>query len=340
MNYTGHGQKERLKYMLMRKRYRVILAAAAAAMAVVWGGVSLQAYKNNAKLQGKLVFANAFDQGHKINRIVITTAEDVTELKQENSYWRVVNKGNYYADFGLVHRFLSSANKSAYMIKLPYDAKLAKEKYLLNPEEEKEDSGLLIRTYIDNTLLDEVIIGLPDDEGRYFFARNVHSNEIWLINGDFNLPIMSEYWLLKPVLAVSQRIVEVLSVGDETVQREIENGPFFDDRKRIISAGPLLDVLGNVTIVNAMTAEQFKQAGFENLPSKVIRAVTFYGLEFICTAYMAEDSKVWLNIKLSTTPLPMAAVNDYIRDNRLLYDGWYFEISPEQQHILRDFRLI
>lgn len=326
--------------MLERKRRWIILVAAFAAMAVVWGGISLQTYKNNAKLQGKLVFANAFDQGHKLNRIVITTAEDVTELRQENSYWRVVNKGNYYADFGLIHRFLSSANKAAYMIKLPYDAKLAEEKYLHNPEKEKENSGLLIKTYIDDVLLDEVIIGLPDDEGRYFFARNVHSDEIWLINGDFNLPIMSEYWLLRPVLAISQRVVEILSVAEETVQREIEDGPFFDDRKRVIFTEPLLDVLGNITIVNALTAEQFKQAGFENLPTRVIKAVTFYGLEFICTVYMAEDAKVWLNIKLSTTPLPMAAVNDYIRDNRLLYDGWYFEISPEQRYILRDFRLM
>ena len=326
--------------MLMLKRYGILLAAAAAAIVVVWGGLSWQTYKNNAKLQGKLVFANAFDLGHKLNRIVITTAEDVTELRQKNSYWRVVNKGNYYADFGLVHRFLTSANKSAYMIKLPYDAKLAKEKYLLNPEEKKEDSGLLIKTYVDDTLLDEVIIGLPDDEGRYFFARNVHSDEIWLINGDFDLPIMSEYWLLNPVLSVSQRIVESLSVGEETVQREIEDGPFFDNKKRVVSTGPLSDVLGNITIVNAMSAEQFKQAGLDKLPTRMIKAVTFYGLEFICTVYGAEDSKTWLNIKLSTTPLPMAAVNDYIRDNRLLYDGWYFEISPEQQHILRDFRLI
>lgn len=326
--------------MLMHKRYRVILIAAVLAVMAVWCGIKLQNFQNSAKLQGKLVFANTFDQGHKFDRIVITTAEDIIDLRQENSYWRVVNKGNYYADFSLVHQFLTSANKSAYMIKLPYDDKLVKEKYLVNPEENKEDSGLLIRTYIGDTLLDEIIIGLPDDEGRYFFAKNVHTNEIWLINGEFNLPIMSKYWLVRPVLAVSQRIVEILSVEDKTVQREIENGPFFDDRKRIIATEPLLGVLGNVTIVNAMSAEQFRQAGLEKLPSRVIKAVTFYGLEFICTVYMAEDSKVWLNVKLSTTPLPMAAVNDYIRDNRLLYDGWYFEISPEQQYILRDFYLL
>lgn len=326
--------------MLKRKRYWVLLAAAATALLAVWGGISLQAYRNNAKLQGRLVFAKTFDLGHKLNRITVTAAEGVTELKQENSYWRVENKGNYYADFALLHRFLSSVNKSAYMIRLPYDENLAKDKYLLNPEKEKEDSGLLIRTYVDDTLLDEVIIGLSDDGGRYFFARDMRTDEIWLINGEFNLPVMPEYWLLRPVLAISQRVVESLTVDGETVQREIEGGLFFDEKKRVVSAAPLLDVLGNITIVDAMPAEQFKQSGLDKLPARVIKAVTFYGLEFICTVYAGADAKVWLNVKLSTTPLPMAAVNDYIRDNRLLYDGWYFEISPEQRHILRDFRLI
>ena len=56
--------------------------------------------------------------------------------------------------------------------------------------------------------------------------------------------------------------------------------------------------------------------------------------------YYSDTNKVWCKIKLSSTSLPLYVINDYINDNKFLYDGWYFEISPEQGHILRDFRLL
>lgn len=326
--------------MLMRKRSLLISVLAIFCIAAVWGAVFWQANRNDAKLQGKLVFAKTFDLGHKFNRIVITTAEGVTDLRQDDSYWRIENSGNYYADFWLMHQFLDTMNKSTYTIKLPYSEQVVRQRYLVNPEIEKEDSGLLIRTYFDDELLDEVIVGLPDENQMYFFARTLQRNDIWLINGAFNLPVLPQYWLVRPVLSVSPKTVEVVEIDEVSVQREIEGRPFYNNQRMMVSVEALLNVLGNVTATDVADEAQFKQKGFDALSLRNIKIVTFYGLEFNCRLYYNGEGRFWLNVKLSTTPLPMTGVNDYIRDNSFLYEGWYFELSPQQGHILRDFRLI
>lgn len=325
----------------MNKRHVAMVAAAAVlALLAVWGTIYLNIWQNDAKMQGKLVFAKTFDLGEKVNRIVITTADDVIELQQKNSYWLVAGKGSYYADFNLMHQFLNSINQSIYSVRLPYTEKTVRENYLFNPAEQKEDSGMLIQTYIDDQMLDEIIIGLADESGRYFFAKSPENKDIWLIDGQFNLPITAKYWLLRPVLAVSANTIESITMGKNYVQRETPAGDFVDEQGVSINTAPLLDVLSGIDIVNAMTAEQFKASGLDLLPEKVIDVITFYGLEFIFKIYYNDNNQVWLNINLSTTPLPMSAVNDYIRDNRFLYDGWYFEVSSAQGHVLRDFRLM
>ena len=303
------------------------------------GGIYFGIWKESADLQGKLVFSRTFDAGARVDRITIETAEDIVELRQKNSYWFVVNKGNYYADFHFMHQLLTSINQSIYSIRFPYDAKNAKIRYLLEPEESRMDSGMLITTYAGEELLDKIIVGLADDDNRYYFARRPDKREIWLINGNFDLPVFSYDWLLRPVLSVPRNAVESVTIGDKYVQRKNKSGNFYDEKNLNINIEPLLDVLSGVYIIDALKKEAFEAKWKQREPAKVIDVITFYGLEFILRLYY-DGGQVWLNVDLSTTPLPISSVKDYIKDNRFLYDGWFFEVHPEQSRILRDFRLM
>ncbi len=322
-----------------RKNLIVVAFLVVVAIVLVWGGIYFSIGQNDAKMQGKLVFAQTFNQGEKIDHIVITTSDDVIDLRQEKSFWYVVNKGNYFADFSIVHQFLSAINQSVYIVKLPYSKKTAEENYLLNPLKTKNDSGMLIQTFIGENMLDEIIIGLPDKDETYFFARKPDAKDIWLIDGDFNLPIMAKYWLLRPVFSMPANQVESITIGESYAQREDKSSYFKNNLEQNINVEALLNVLNGIVAVDAKKKQDFEDEGFDKLQSKVIDVITVYGLEAVCNLYY-DDKNVWLNINLTTTPLPMSAVNDYIRDNRFLYDGWYFEISPEQGHVLRDFRLM
>lgn len=321
----------------MNKKIKIVLLAAFAILVVVLASAYIIAEVDLEKIQGKLVFAQSYNLGDKIDKVIIKTTEDEIELKQKNSFWYVASKGNYYADFKLLNRFFTSMNNSVYSIKLPYDENVLKEGYLLNPLDSKDDSGMLIKTYVGDDLIDEVIVGLPSENGNYFFAKRPDVREIWLIDGDFNLPIEGKDWLLYPIFSVVKDSIEKVQLGDDFVTRDIQSAYFINKDGREIDLDQLLRVMSGVRASNSLRENDFVK---DKMNEKVIELTTFYGLVITCKVYSNDDNKTWLNIKLSTTALPKSAVNDYIKDNGFLYDGWYFEITPEQGSILRNFRLI
>ncbi len=324
----------------MNKKYlfRLVAAVAVVFVVTVVTTISVIMMKSN-NLQGKLVFASTYDNGENVDKIVIITAEDVIELNQNDSFWTVKNKDGYFADFTYIHKLLTSINTSVYSIKLPFDDDLVKEKYLVNPEVEKENSGMLIKTYVGDELLDELLVGLSDDEKRYFYARTMQ-DDIWLIDGQFDLPITSEGWLLKPILSISKGSVESINIGENYIRRSVKNGDFFDEKGVKVSTLMLENLLSGINAFSAMKEENFKKQNLTIKKEKIIEVETFYGLKFILNFYVDENNIGWINIKLSKTPLPIALVNDYIRDNSFLYDGWFFALYPTHTRILENFNLI
>ena len=81
----------------MDKRYlfKVVMAVAVVFVVTVVTIVSMMIVKSN-EMQGKLVFASTYDDGENVDKIVITTAEDVIELNQNDSFWTVKNKDGYF----------------------------------------------------------------------------------------------------------------------------------------------------------------------------------------------------------------------------------------------------
>ena len=301
--------------------------------AVVWG--------NDSKLYGKIVFSNTYNQGEYIDKIVLKNSKDEIVLLQENSYWLLENKNNYYADFWLVNNLLNSINKSIYSVKFPYSKKLADEKYLNNPDDNEENSGILIRTYVKDKIIDEIIVGLPSDDKNYFFARNLKDNNVWLISENFDLPLYAKDWLSRPIFSILTDRIESITIDDNIITCEKEFMPFYDRQGRVVNVDVLLDIFSGINIVDVMNEEDFRQLLSEkaDIKTKKIKVVTSYGLIVDFDIYY-NGEKLWSNIKLSTSSLPLTAINDYINDSNFLYKGWYFEISSEQGSILRYFSFI
>ena len=83
-----------------RKNLIVVAFLVVVAIVLVWGGIYFSIGQNDAKMQGKLVFAQTFNQGEKIDHIVITTSDDVIDLRQEKSFW-YVQRGRAYCEDAL-----------------------------------------------------------------------------------------------------------------------------------------------------------------------------------------------------------------------------------------------
>ena len=314
--------------------------AAVVTLGLVVGIINLYVWNNDSKLQGKLVFSESYNAGSSIDKIELKSSEDTVTLSLNDSYWLIENKNNYYADFVLVNNLLTTMNKSIYSTKFPYDEKTANEKLLKNPDKVEENSGLLIRTYSKDKVIDEVIVGLPDDSKNYYFSRNLKDKSIWLISEKYDFPLYARDWIIRPIISVPEKQIETIQLGDKQVTRFDEYTPFYNDKNEVVNLNFITDILSRLFVVDAIPEKEFENNLTEDIKNKKITVNIFYGLIIEIDLYYSDTNKVWCKIKLSSTSLPLYVINDYINDNKFLYDGWYFEISPEQGHILRDFRLL
>jgi hypothetical protein len=322
----------------MTKRYVTLLCITFAFVGIALWMAASAWRSNEEQMQGKLVFAQTFNLGDKVTKVKITNSKGSFELVQKNGYWLLPSKNDYYADFHLVHLLLSSFNRAMYMAQLPYQKVLLEKATLINPLEEKENAGVLIQTFVDDRLLDSIIIGAQNQQKELFFARRADKKEIWLVNGAFDLPSRDLSWLLKPLVGLPKEYVSEIVVDDKVVGREDKAQEFFDSYGQLVNLTEFFRVLSGVYAQDVMTAAQF-----EGIKSSVVQQRTFevgawHGLKFVFKVYVL-GADVWFNIKLSTDRLPTTKVTDYIKENAFLYDDWYFKAVSSQANFWRSFHL-
>lgn len=321
---------------MTKRKLIMLLSAGGAAFLVVVAVVFGFLEDNAAQKQGQMVFAETFDKGTQIDTVKITTAQGIITLNQKDSFWFVKERGNYYADFATLQKLLMSLNQSVYAVQLPLTDEILKQGYLFLPQEDDAHAGMLIQTYIGENLVDEMIVGTADKSGNYFFARHPNENAVWLIDGDFKLPIISEQWILRPILSIPENSIEQITIDGKTIAREKGLERFEDSRGMKVDAQALMTVLKGLFADDALNKESFEKTKTDGKTKHQIEITTFFGLKFDCTVYET-PSEMWIKINLTTTPLPKSVVSDYIKETRFLYDEWYFSVSPSQQKILRYF---
>ena len=324
--------------MIMKKHLFHLLIAFLTLCAVVLL-FYFSSWKNSSQLQGKLVFANTYNHGLALDKIKIKTAEDDVELVYENNYWLLNSSNKYYADFSKIHNLLTFFNKTTFEVKLPSSDEEIKNNFLNNPVEQKEGSGVLLQTFSKGKLLDEVVLGKNSVGNSYFFAKNFSDDYIWLIDNYFDLPTTISSWLPAPVFSVLGDTVESVKIDGEIAQRDNENTYFTNaEGKKVV-----IDALFNV-FMNVFIKDVWDETGFNKnvkvISERKIEIITFSGLKVECKVFVAENNQIWINIKLLTTPLPKTVIHDYIKDNLFLYDGKYFNVSSNQGHVLKYFRLL
>ena len=134
----------------MNKKIKILIITTVIVLISIIGiFYGIQSYLAS-KMQGKLVFEASYDNGKDINRIVITSQGGVVNLKQKNGHWHVSDYNDYYANFEHIKSFLDTINSSNYIAFISSDKNKIKSFYLSDPRKDKETSGILIQTFIDN----------------------------------------------------------------------------------------------------------------------------------------------------------------------------------------------
>lgn len=326
----------------MNKKFLYYAAGLALfSVAVMIAAVMFTDFKYPAQSQGTLVFAKTYQDGAELDRIVVRSAAETVTLELKDNLWRVKESGGYYAGTYLLNTLLKDLNTSVFYSRRENTPQAVREFNLEEPQTGGKNSGVRLSVYAGEKLQDTLILGKTTENDLYRFAR-LDNGEIWLISGRFELPAQAYSWLLQPVLELPSTLIETIRFYQDGVQttvgRKDSTRDFSDSEGRMVKALAQTGLLEHLTVENALD-----EASFARLKATLIRRmeiITFQGLIFYLDFYVDAQQKNWLRINLSTTPLPMTIVNDYIKDNRFLYDGWYFELSPETAKLLSPSSLI
>lgn len=295
-----------------------------ASLLILAGALLFTDWRFPRQSNGQLVFANTYIDGTELDKIVVTSPEGTVTLQHENGYWVVKEADYYYADIDLLNRLLTDFNNATYYSEQPFSEAAAAAARV-------NRDGTLIQTYQNNRLLDSIIIGKSAENRQYHFARPTGRKEIWLIDGQYALPPEFYSWIMQPVSELPPELVESVETGGITAARNNFRQSFSGADGFPIAAQPLLQAAAYITAEQVSAAQNFDESLYPK--RRTLRFTTFQGLVVEYRLY-SDGRSYWLGIALSATPLPKQAVNAYIRDNHMFYDGWYFRIPSVQGKLL------
>ena len=203
-----------------------------------------------------------------------------------------------------------------------------------------EDAGILIQIYIKDKVIDSIIVGAKDKDNGWFFARRPNSNTIWLVGGEYDIPMDAKSWLPHPILDIPTSAIEMLGIDGVLISRQMAMEDFRDRLGLSVNVDWLLQTLSALEITDVADKEDFYTQNPDAEMVKIYDISTFYGLRFEIELYQTKQNQIWANIKISNDTIALTAVNDYIKDNNFLYQDWYFQISPLQKDFLMNYKLL
>ncbi|MBE6445255.1 MAG: DUF4340 domain-containing protein [Alphaproteobacteria bacterium] len=294
-----------------------IVFALSVVLAFVAVGVTMFRYPTQS--HGKLVFEKAYENVDGVDKIEILSHGNITTLMAQNGRWVVKEADGYFANIKYLNSLMTDFNKSTYYAKQEFS-----EENLDNYDLTK--NAVTLKLYDDDKLLDEVILGKAVQNNIFHFMKPADENEIWLIDGTYNLPREFYSWIVQPVMELPVRMVEKIKTDDIVLQRYEEGMPFVH-KMQIYENVALLNYAKTILAENVLNADNFAKLKIPQV--REITFIIFQGLVINYKLYSQND-EYWLNINLSTTSLPKTMVNDYIKDNNIFFENWYFKLPQDQ----------
>ena len=193
----------------------------------------------------------------------------------------------------------------------------------------------------DNMLLDNIIIGTPTKNKIYHAVKRADVDEVLIGDGRFELPVDYASWLQQPLVSYSDDMIEKIKLTRaaddvQSISRENRLQRFNLPNGLPLNLTAFLKEFSFLTAEKALAAQNFDDTRYTLV--REIELTTFTGLINNIKLYKEGDD-YWINISLSTTRLPTANVNAYIKGNAFLYQDWYFQIPVLTGKMLDNFNI-
>ncbi len=296
-------------------------------------GISAFYYRGHLDVKSveyKPVFGEFSGTGvNGIKHIRLQNSTSDTNLLLENDIWIVSEEDGYYANMKLLDSLLKFIQNAIYYSKIS-DNEKDYEKYGVG--EQGENAGTLLTLYLKEKEF-QIILGKMSPDYFYTYIRFPGQKDIWMVDTGFQAPRKRYSWLEQPILSYRADDVEAVRANWQ-VQRMLRGGEFKNSVNIDTPILPILEQLSALYAEKVIKGYDFKEGAFAQKRELVIK--NYGGLITFLKIY-SDGSNYWATIKISTDNLPTLAISDYIKNNRLRYDGWMFKLPEYQGSLLLNY---
>ena len=282
---------------------------------------------------GTPVFDKALNHTENINKISFQTSKSHFDLIMKDNYWRISQEDDYYAGTTMVNNLLSQLKNTVYYAKQKATPELL-QKYGLH-QDSKGDNIAQIKLYSKGQLLESINLGHTTNNGLYTYAYRPESDEIWLITGVFTLPQESYSWLQQPLFSYAPEQIKsiVMKKNDQKfiAARLNPKQPFVNQDFKEARVDLLLEDFRYFIFQKVKNKQHFDFSKFPQ--KKEIKIITFSGLVNEITLY-SNQKEYWISSKLSSLNLSNPNIDEYIENNKILFENWIFELPELSGKIL------
>lgn len=256
---------------------------------------------------GSYVFADTLSEIGSLSEITVQSADSEINLELVDGLWRVKEADGYYANYNLLKSFFSDIYNAKYNSKVTESGDDFFENYRIITFKDKNGK------YIDS-----IMLGKKDAKHIYTFAKK---EDVFLIDGTYNLPMGLVSWIQNPVFSFEEEnVMSMKLIDSEGKPSEIA----FVETKinfRDYTFKPYFEAV--------LSEKNFTKSETQISGVKHFILTSYEGLIAEFKVFHKENDEYWASIKIDTTTMPTLRVSEYVDNNKLLYEGWYFKIPAE-----------
>lgn len=257
-------------------------------------------------------------QNNDVKSIVLKFANgQVLTFVQKNNFWHVKEVDDYYASFAKVNTF----------VKLIRDAMIYRADLLSAADVEKyKTDGLSIQIKDSNEqIIDDAFIVSKKDNNKLHYATLNHDNFLYQITQDFELSPFPMDWVQMPLLAIAYDQIKFLKTDTFKVYRSYDGEPLksLETDVEVPQIHNLVNNLWYLSASDVRHAVHFNRDKYKLV--KTFEISTLSGLIYTISVFSGND-EYWFNIQLDHNQLITSQSVRLLKENIMLYDGWFFKI--------------
>ena len=277
------------------------------------GAAIYQKNERKPSAVGEYTFAASYGKLLKNSKIVLDDGTNTFSLVMQDGNWRLLEKNAYFADYNIVNFVLSVIHHS----KIKHYTGENDDDFEFLPEWK-------IAVFDGEKLLEQIAV-MRKAEGLYVAKIN-NGKTIYELSGYFDFPHDYSIWMPQPLLVIKVKDVYRIEAQNDVLSRNLSNNDFeADDGTDIDVLSDALSELSFFDFSDVEKSESIKKK--KNVKKFSVEAMS--GLIYNFEVYEAKD-RYFAEINLEAAMSSEKGIKDYVEKNRMLYDGWAFEISAER----------